>query len=66
MQRHRFKVKQTQHVDPEWGTLDKINTEYSPLDLYSGDFERMLGALRAIGRNPQNFLQVFVDSGAWV
>lgn len=61
MQKYKFQLKMSEGVEAEWGELGKINLEYSPLDFYSNDRERMRKSLRALLQNPQNFLGMFVN-----
>lgn len=66
MQRYRMKLKEAEGMDPEWGQLTDSNLDYSPIDLFSQDYQRMLKALTSLAANPQNFLQIYVDSGEWM
>lgn len=61
MQRYRFQLKLTQAVEPEWGTLGRLQLDYSPVDFFSGDVGRRARAIRSLLSNPQNFLQLFLD-----
>ena len=63
MQRYRYALHDTQALEPEWGELTgSPNEDYSPLDLFSEERERMTRALQGLLRNPQNFCQFFVGS----
>lgn len=61
MQRYRFQLKLTQAVEPEWGTLGRLQLDYSPVAFFSGDVGRRARAIRSLLRNPQNFLQLSLD-----
>ena len=49
-----------QHLKHAEGKIDK-RSEYCPLDLFSGDSERIRRALLALYAHPQNNMRVFVD-----
>ncbi|KAI9359310.1 inositol-pentakisphosphate 2-kinase-domain-containing protein [Zopfochytrium polystomum] len=49
-------VKASKHSDK-----DLPSTKYCPLDLYSGDEDRMFKALKALAETPLNNMKVFID-----
>ncbi|CAK0784741.1 hypothetical protein CVIRNUC_007945 [Coccomyxa viridis] len=54
----RFQLHQ--HLKCAQGKVQR-HSAYNPLDLFSGDVARMQRALRALLRDPQNNLRLFVD-----